>query len=632
MSVVMTAIAALLCVAAALSCRKLLAAAVALLLGMTAIGCYNYFVQKPVLAADNTTRVITCTVTQERDYGGYSLYRCDTVINGAHTSVSFFEDSMYTVGDAITAEVYLERLTKPRPADRMLLSADIQNIISTRRPDLSIARAIEEYRTDLCDKICTEISGEGKGLAKGLLFGDTTDFSERLSIAAEISGISHFTAVSGSHFVIIMAVLLELSGSKHRKLRAATAICYLPIAVLFFGAEPTVIRAGLMLLIQYCGALFNRKAEPLNSLCFTVLVMTLFTPYVMLDVGFQMSVMGVFGVCVVGRSLCGFLSKTAVARLPFLLRKAVELAASSACAVICIAPISISCFGGVSLVGVFATVLLTPLFTLILTFGVLFAVTGITPLIIPINILVNISHELILWLGSNPHLWLAVNSSFAVPLAVVSVLGLATAVLFSGKWLQRGLTVAAMTAAVVLISCICDKFTHRSVADFVSNGTSGAAVICDHSTAVILISGGGDSLAHEISDSLMRHHIKQISFVAAPELSAAGAETLKTLGTLYTVSEAALSDTAAEFIRQSCPDIAVTQGSVKEITVNGITIACAKAGDIECTADIVLYSSYKSSVPNYGAGLPLYISSRQNFLPDGGINIYDTELTIDLEN
>lgn len=627
---VMLLTSAALCAVTAASLRKLFISALALFLGMVSISCYNSFVKEPVLAASGSTQTLTCTVTEVRSYSGYAMYLCNTTVNGASTAISFFDDEEFTIGDIITADIELEKLPKTHEAEKRYLSGRIKELHSVETPEFCLERALYDYRSRLCDTVTANVSGDGRELVSGLVFGDTSKFSPELRQAARVSGTMHFTAVSGMHFVIIMTVLLELSGTKRPKLRALLAVFYIPLAILFFGAEPTVLRAGIMLLMHYCGGLFNRKTESLNSLCIAILIMTAFTPHIMLSAGFQMSVMGVFGVSVIG-SRCNRLLGVYVKRLPLFIGKICEAVVTSTCAVICISPISIYCFGGISLVGAFATVLLAPIFTLTLTFAVFFAATGLEASLIPVNLLINAAYQLIMLSGSNSAFWLAMDNEAAPFLAFVSVAGLSIAVLFPKKLLNKGLLTAVAAVAISLALCIVSVFTRHRI-EFVSDGSSGAAVICEGSAATILICGGGADLSDTLSDCLMRNGITRIELIAASELQPAGARLVSALYRLYPIGSISTNEHAAEFILQRVPDSAVTTQLIKEISVDGLTLACAKTGDTECTADIVLYSGYKMSLPDYGADLPLYVSSRQNIIPENGINIYDTEFEISLEN
>lgn len=621
-------ISALLCIAVGAAQKKLLPSAVALLVGMLSISGYNTFVRQPLLDAAGTTQTLECRVTQAVDYNGYWLYNCSTVISGRSCSISFFEGEEFAVGDVITADIKLDVLKRAYEAQRSYLSASLKEIHSVYRPDFDFQRGLYDYRTRLCEDIKFGVSDGGGQLVGGLMFGDTSQFSTELTIAAKLCGIMHFTSVSGSHFVIIMTVLLELLGKKRPRIRAVLAMVYIPLAVLFFGAEPTVMRAGIMLMLNYCGALFARRTQSLNSLCAAVFIMTAFSPNVMLDSGFQMSVLGVFGVSVLGGKCCSLLNAYTI-KIPAVLRIFVDSVIISSCAAICIAPVSVYCFGGISLIGAVVTVMLTPIFTAVLGLGVVFAATELDILLVPIDFLLNCTYNFILGIGKNPVWWLAFEHDSAVPLAIIAVVGLSAAVMLPRTQLGKGLLVAAAATALSLMLCINNSLT-RSKIDFVSNGKSGAAVVCSGGIATVVICGSGSNFADELSDCLMRNGIVKIDAVIAPALDYQGAASISCLSSLYSIGKLYTErDEDMLITRCGCDNIKICDCTM--VDIDGISIACLKSGSNKCTADIVMYSGYSKSAPSVDAGIALYVSSRMEQLPQGSINIYDTEFEISLE-
>lgn len=627
---VMVIIAALLCIVVSAAQKKLFASAVALLVGMLSISGYNTFVRQPLLDAAGTTQTLECRVTEAVDYKAYWLYSCSTVISGRSCSISFFGGEAFAVGDIITADIQLDELDRAYEAQRKYLSASIKEIHSVYHPDFDFQRGLYDYRSKLCEDIQFGVAHGGGQLVGGLIFGDTSQFSTELTIAAKLCGIMHFTSVSGSHFVIIMTVLLELMGKKRPRTRALLAIAYIPLAVLFFGAEPTVMRAGIMLMLNYCGDLFSRKTQSLNSLCVAIFLMTVFSPNVMLDSGFQMSVLGVFGVSVLG-GRCSSLLNAYTIKLPTVLRILVDAVITSSCAVICIAPVSIYCFGGISLIGAVVTVMLTPIFTVVLGLGVVFAATELDILLVPMDFLLNCTYNFIVGIGKNPAWWLAFEHDSAVPLAIVAVVGLSVAVILPKTQLNKGLLTAAAATALSLALCISSSLT-RSKIDFVSNGKSGAAVVCSGGTASLVICGSGSNFADELSDCLMRNGIVKIDRIIVPELDYQGAVSVSNLGNLYPIGGVYTEQTLDIITdRCDCDNINICDCAV--VDIDGISIACTHSDNDKCAADIVMYSGYRKSAPCADVGIALYVSSRitDGKLPEGGINIYDTEFEISLE-
>ena len=74
----------------------------------------------------------------------------------------------------------------------------------------------------------------------------------------------------------------------------------------------------------------------------------------------------------------------------------------------------------------------------------------------------------------------------------------------------------------------------------------------------------------------------------------------------------------------------VTGKAVESVSVNGMSIVCAKSGDESVSGDIVMYWGYTRSIPANSAGLPVYVSAWQNKIPYNGVNIYDEPLRIEL--
>ncbi|MGN0687475.1 MAG: ComEC/Rec2 family competence protein [Oscillospiraceae bacterium] len=628
-SIGLTLCAAILCGAVRLMLRSRFVEAASLFLGMALMTGYIHLIVQPVLASDGQTQQLTCTVSRKYDYGGYSGYVCNTFVSGRKTCILLYHSSDLQTGDKITAlvDISAARNNSRSPAQQILLRGSIKELIGVDTPRFSLVRSIGQFRQNLSDAISAYIGADEGALAQGLLFGDTSGFSAKLSYCAKVGGVMHFTAVSGTHFIIIMSVLLEILGKKKRSRAIVSAIC-IPLAVLFFGAEPSVLRAGIMLFLCNCGPLFRRRSEKLNSLCISAILITATAPYILLDIGFQMSVLGVFGVTVV--SPAGYTMLRAL-RLPKLLRPIAAAIIPSACAVICIAPVSVAAFGGISLVGVFATVVLMPLFTVALMFTVLFALSGMTPLVIPVSLSVKAAYSVILFFGSDSRLWLVLDFKGACILVLLTSAAVAAAALCPKRASYACLcfAVAGSIAAVMLSKA--SEYNRRKI-DFVSNGSSGAAVICIKDEATVLICGGGDGMDIRISDCLLRNGIHHLRLVAASGINTSGCLSVGSLNELYPIDEIS-ADSFAEKLGDICPNAAVTQRSISSVCIDGVSIAAAKAGDTECKADIVIYTGYKMSVPQYGAQLiPLYASSRQTFLPDSGINIYNDNFELKLEN
>ena len=157
--------------------------------------------------------------------------------------------------------------------------------------------------------------------------------------------------------------------------------------------------------------------------------------------------------------------------------------------------------------------------------------------------------------------------------------------------------------------------TRRRI-DLVTDGRSGAAIICTRNEASVVVTGSGSGLRSKLFNEFLRCGITRVALVNAPQLSSNGMAVLEELSELFPMDE----------IRSPESDMPAAD----VISVDGSTIACAKAGDVSVIADIVLYYGNTDGVPESSAVLPVYISAWQQELPAGGVNIYNEPLRIKL--
>lgn len=624
------------CVPAAVICclrsERLRLSAVGLLLGVSSMTAYISLYCEPVYAMAGQTVTARCYVTEIRRYsGGYKEYAAYTVLDGRPAAVLLSGDDSAGIGDTVTVTMELSKVRESTYyfSDGILLRGYVSEIHSVKRGRFSVLRSMSELRGSLEGMVCAGLGGDEEALARAMIFGDDSFIGLKLESDIQRSGVSYMTVVSGAHFTVCVMLLTELLNRRWRLAAAVMSVAAVPFLVLFYGMTPTVIRAGIMLLIYRGAVLFRRRAVTLNSLCAALLMMTVLTPWAAVDPGLQMSALGVFGVGVVGVRLCGEITLRAEKKHKWVtwVKTAVIL---PLCAVVCTAPISISLFGGISLAGVFASAVLTPLFTAAIGIGLLSCLTGGELLKIPLGIVMHLMRGIIGFFGGIPGVWLPQDFDAAPFLATVCALSLTAAAFYGIRAARPVLYLFAVTSAVsVLISVFMCETREELV--FVSNGTSGAAAVLTGRSAMIVISGGGNALSKELCGCLTKSGIYTVKAVVAPELDNNGTSTLRSLYEIFGIESIYAPESRRRELERLCGGSSILSGEVS-VSVRGMSIACAKAGDTSVQADIVLYYGYKMSVPEHSAKLPLYVSSRQNYLPEGGINVYDTDLKIPLDD
>lgn len=338
-----------------------------------------------------------------------------------------------------------------------------------------------------------------------------------------------------------------------------------------------------------------------------------------------MSCLGVFGSAVVGRSLNG-LRKFGFERHP-LAAKLKEAVLLSFGAMVCIAPVSISCFGGISLAEIPASVILSPFFTAAVVLGTVYLTTGLGLVAEPLEWVMGVFRYILSFFGEMDGAWFAMDNAAAVPLAFLAAALLVTAA-FVPDYSKNALECCVLTI-LLFLSVGLRSSSGRMRVDMVSDGQSGAAVFCSRNEAAIIISGDGGGLAYEIYDELMRSGITRISLINAPQAGYSGMHSISQLTELFPTERILCPADVMRYAEHFVGDVQIGAASQK-MTVNSRSIACAKVGEPVPETDIVIYYGYTLKEPEAFSGLPLYCSSRQKKLPPGGINIYRERVRIEL--
>lgn len=141
-------------------------------------------------------------------------------------------------------------------------------------------------------------SEETQGFIQALLFGIKTNLNDEIQQQFKDFGIMHVLAVSGMHVVLLFTTISYVL----RKLRVSNNVITLVLIVfllvfsLMAGLSGSVVRASLMCLMTILGTLTGRRIKNINLLVGSMLLILLFEPNYLFDIGFQLSYLAVFSI------------------------------------------------------------------------------------------------------------------------------------------------------------------------------------------------------------------------------------------------------------------------------------------------------------------------------------------------
>ena len=155
----------------------------------------------------------------------------------------------------------------------------------------------------------------------GILLGVEAGIPPEVQAAFRDTGTSHIIAISGFNIAILVALLAGMlgrllgpgrTGARRGALAAVGGIILYAILV---GGQASVVRAAIMGGLALFAIQLGRRTSGLNGLMFVAAVMALFTPFILWDVGFQLSFTATLGLVLFAGSLSAWFERLASRRL-----------------------------------------------------------------------------------------------------------------------------------------------------------------------------------------------------------------------------------------------------------------------------------------------------------------------------
>jgi competence protein ComEC len=275
-----------------------------------------------------------------------------------------------------------------------ILKPDNLAIIKDKPPAPNILIMLKKVRTKGISYIESNFPKETVPLAIALLFGSSDFITQNTMDHYRELGIVHLLAISGLHITIIVAIVYNLLlriGLTREKSIVILLVC-LPIYGILTGASPSVNRSVFMTMLFLIGRRWVKNGQfvAIDVIAMTFLIYLFVDPYVLFNVGFQLSFLVTF---------------TLLLSAPYILKMTQHpvslLLTTSFLSMLCSAPILLYFFFEFSIISVFVNILYIPVFNVILlpyllVVFVLHLLLGsfIDPLLYPLNAMIIFTNNL----------------------------------------------------------------------------------------------------------------------------------------------------------------------------------------------------------------------------------------------
>ena len=159
-----------------------------------------------------------------------------------------------------------------------------------------ILKAVYAFKEKSLENIYQLFPDPESSLLAGILLGVDTGLTDQLQQAFKDTGTAHIIAISGFNMSIIAGVFVLLfSRFLGQRRGAMLAVAGIILYTIMVGASAAVVRAALMGTLALFAVQVGRRQLALNTLLGVALLMCIWNPLYIWDVGFQLSFFATLG-------------------------------------------------------------------------------------------------------------------------------------------------------------------------------------------------------------------------------------------------------------------------------------------------------------------------------------------------
>ena len=311
------------------------------------------------------------SVDGEKVKSNIILYSDDAIISSPCDEFEFATE-LYAVssGDYLSQRVYLRAFVQQ--------SSDVSVLSPENKPPMYYVYTLKD---NIRKALYLEMDSDTAAFSSALLLSDKYSMDNSVKDLLRTCGISHIAVVSGLHLSIITAFCLKsmmLLTKRNKYISSCVTIVVALLFALITGFGRSVSRAVVLMIIFLIGRMIKRQSDSVNSIGAAALLLCLINPLSVGDVGMLLSFASTLGIVVWGQrmvdSTINRLSLISVFNqkvVNFFLRIIVNGVCITVSALLWTLPISVLCFGEVSLVAVLANILTVPMLMFVIIFAAL---------------------------------------------------------------------------------------------------------------------------------------------------------------------------------------------------------------------------------------------------------------------
>lgn len=237
--------------------------------------------------------------------------------------------------------------------------------------------ALEGFHRTVVSRIGHTLPEPQASLAAGVLVGEHSALPEDVDEALRATGTTHLVVVSGQNVALLVGIAAAaLTAFVSRRLASLIALVLLPGYIVFVGADPPVVRAGIMAVAVVAAGVTGRRTPAWIYLVYAAGLMLAIEPRLVRDVAFQLSATATAGIT----TLAPALRDAILARFPSLATPGraalVSVSSTATGAALAVLPVQVAAFEVIAPWTILANVLVAPLYEATVAVAFLAALMG----------------------------------------------------------------------------------------------------------------------------------------------------------------------------------------------------------------------------------------------------------------
>ena len=389
---------------------------------------------------------------------------------------------------------------------------------------------IHKIREKLKQNIQELLTKETYALGIGILIGDNSRINEKIVEDFKNSNLSHMLAVSGAHINYVVLTVSILFTKKRAGIKAQRVVT---IMMMLFFMELTqmtssVVRAGISCIIYMLASLLYRKADVINAMAISTLLILLNNPFKLFDIGFQLSYAGTLGIIL----FCKLINIPLKNKLLKYLKDSIIISIS---ANIFIIPIMMYQFNTISLTFILSNLLAGPLLGISIILEIivlLISFMSINIAAIPakvLNILLILIINIANWFSN-----IEISKIYVITPQIISIVAyyLICAAIILKKKNRKIIVIIMLTVLIINLFPTPKKLR----INFIDVGQGDSTLIRTETNKVILIDSGGStaSSSFDVGNKvllpyLLDRRIKKIDFIIVSHFDADHCQAFETV-------------------------------------------------------------------------------------------------------